>query len=371
MANQKPKKELTPEARRRRREIVIMIVTAIVIAGLFHLESRVYQIRDFFPFGLNLLFFGLINLNIVLILTLLFLILRNLAKLVFERRRDLFGAKLRTKLVAAFAAFAIVPTVLFFLVTLTFITDSIERWFNVQVENSLAHSLEVAQTYYQSFKQSAELHSRQVAEALQGAQLYEDRYENDLALFLNGKEREFFLGQVAYHPAADRPPVSSEGERIPPSHRGRLPEELLAKGLAGETAGAIQAAGASELVHGIAPVRGNGKDHPVVGAVVVTYYVPLSLVSKTQEIRRTFEEYKQLAFLKSPIKASYVLLLVLISLLIVFSATWFGFYLARGLTQPVQRLAEATERIANGDLDFRIPSRQATSLASLWTRLTR
>ena len=41
-------------------------------------------------------------------------------------------------------------------------------------------------------------------------------------------------------------------------------------------------------------------------------------------------------------------------LLIIFSATWFGIYLARGITVPLQNLAEGTRRVAQGDLEHQI-----------------
>jgi len=46
--------------------------------------------------------------------------------------------------------------------------------------------------------------------------------------------------------------------------------------------------------------------------------------------------------------------LLMVTLLIIFSATWFGFYLAKGITIPIQQLAEGTEKVASGDLDFHI-----------------
>ena len=41
----------------------------------------------------------------------------------------------------------------------------------------------------------------------------------------------------------------------------------------------------------------------------------------------------------------------LISMFIFFAATWFGFFLARGIAVPIRRMAEATELVAAGDLD--------------------
>ena len=71
-------------------------------------------------------------------------------------------------------------------------------------------------------------------------------------------------------------------------------------------------------------------------------------------ISKTSEEYKQFRLLKNPIKLSYIITLFMITLLIIFSATWFGLYLAKGITVPIQDLAQATRNIAQGNLDYRI-----------------
>jgi two-component system nitrogen regulation sensor histidine kinase NtrY len=61
-----------------------------------------------------------------------------------------------------------------------------------------------------------------------------------------------------------------------------------------------------------------------------------------------------LTLLKSPIKFGYIITLFIVMLLIIFSATWFGLYLAKGITVPIQDLAEATRKIAEGNLNHQI-----------------
>jgi two-component system nitrogen regulation sensor histidine kinase NtrY len=57
--------------------------------------------------------------------------------------------------------------------------------------------------------------------------------------------------------------------------------------------------------------------------------------------------------------------LLMVTLLILFSATWFGFYLAKDITVPIKELAEATHRIATGDLNFRIHMKAADEIGTL------
>jgi len=66
-----------------------------------------------------------------------------------------------------------------------------------------------------------------------------------------------------------------------------------------------------------------------------------------------------------PVSANYYITFLLITLLILFSAIWLGFYMARGITVPIQQLAEGTRRIAEGDLNFRIGVRATDEIALL------
>jgi len=85
-----------------------------------------------------------------------------------------------------------------------------------------------------------------------------------------------------------------------------------------------------------------------------------------REISQAFVEYKQLKILKKPIKFSYMMALLMVTLLIVFSATWFGFHLAKDITVPIKDLAEATGRIASGDLNFRIQMKASDEIGCLF-----
>ena len=78
--------------------------------------------------------------------------------------------------------------------------------------------------------------------------------------------------------------------------------------------------------------------------LVVTYYLPRGLITKRQRILRTFDDYKYLKTLKGPIKTSYVMTFLMITLLITFSAIWVGLHLAKGITIPIEQLAEGTRR---------------------------
>jgi two-component system nitrogen regulation sensor histidine kinase NtrY len=91
--------------------------------------------------------------------------------------------------------------------------------------------------------------------------------------------------------------------------------------------------------------------------MVVAIHVPQRLEARLRGISQAFKEYKQLKLLKNPIKGIYILLFLLMTLIIVFSATWFGLYLARGITDPIQMLAEGTREVAAGNLKYKVEVR--------------
>ena len=94
------------------------------------------------------------------------MVIRNLVKLIFERKRKVLGSKLRTKLVAAFILLSLVPTVLLFFVAVGFITNSVEHWFSAQVEQSLQGSMEVIQTYRRDFASLSVFDGEQISRSL-------------------------------------------------------------------------------------------------------------------------------------------------------------------------------------------------------------
>src|SRR5437879_6621379 len=137
------------EVRRRRREAIIIAATAVVFLVLAIFETRLPRFSNSSSLSGNIIFFLLINLNLILLILLIFLVTRNLVKLVFERRRGVFGSRLRTRLVLAFVGLTLFPTTLLFFVAQGFLNAAFDSWFNVRIESSLQGSQSVAQSYYQ------------------------------------------------------------------------------------------------------------------------------------------------------------------------------------------------------------------------------
>ena len=353
------------ETRKRRREWLLVFVIIGMVALSLRYQGQLFDLTSEIPLSGNILVLALINLNILLIIFCLFLVMRNIFKLLLERRRGLPGAKLRSKLVLAFIALSLIPTMLLFFVSAGFITNSIENWFNSQIEESLQESLEVAQTYYKNSASNALYYAEQISQTIKNEKLLNEDNLPVLVELIHQKQKEYNLGIVEVFSATLEELVRAVNPQVPAAEFTDPGSDSIREALQGNRFTRISPIGRADLIRGIVPVYSNWNPDDVVGVVVVNYYVPYSLVNKMKEISSSFDQYKSTKLLKGKIQKGYVLFLLLIALVIIFLATWAGFHLARGITEPIQDLAEATTRVASGDLNVTLESYSDDEVGSL------
>ncbi|RMF46714.1 MAG: HAMP domain-containing protein [Deltaproteobacteria bacterium] len=353
------------ELRKRRREWILVGVVVVLVILFSRFETELFQFTSSIPLSNTVLVLVLININILLIILFLFLVFRNLFKLIVERRRDTPGARLRSKLVLSFVAFSLIPTMVLFMVSAGFISTTIENWFNTQIETSLQESLEVAQTYYRNQAANALYYADQLSGTIREQKLLNQDNLPRLEALILQKQKEYNLGVVEVFSATYEELARASNPHIPAAEFTNPDSESIREALAGKRITRITPIGKADLIRGIVPVFSTFNPEDIVGVVVVNYYVPYSLVSKMKEISTSYEQYRGTKFLKSKIQKGYVIVLLLIALVILFLATWFGFYLARGITGPLQDLAEATERVAAGDLELQLAARTEDEVGTL------
>jgi two-component system nitrogen regulation sensor histidine kinase NtrY len=353
------------ETRKRRREWFLILLLIFLVVLFSRFETQIFELTARLPLANTILVLALINLNILLIILFLFLVFRNLFKLIMERRRGTPGARLRSKLVVAFIALSLIPTMLLFFVSAGFITNSIENWFSAQIESSLEESLEVAQTYYKNSAANALYYAEQLSRTVKEEKLLNEENLPRLRDLIKQKQQEYNLGIVEVFSATFEELVRASNPQVPTGEYTHPGSDDLREAMQGNRFTRITPIGKADLIRGMVPVHSNWNPDDVVGVVVVNYYVPYSLVSKMKEISSTFGQYKETKLLKGKIKKGYILVLLLIALVIIFLATWFGFYLARGITVPIQELAVATARVAEGDLNVHIDVQSDDEIGSL------
>jgi len=339
------------ESKRRKREGIVIAVAALMVAALIFFEVQSPDISLENSLGSNIVFFFIININIILLVLLVFLVVRNLVKLVFERRRRLLGSRLQSRLVLAFVALSIVPSLLLFAIAGGLLTRSFDRWFDAKVESALQGSLEIGQTYYQNSANNAMFFARRLSEKITEDKLFEPARRAELHRFVEEKLRDFNLGTVEIY-SAESEAIVAVSDKSKTDMDLKPDGEFLARALRGIGVTWTQPLGEGDVIRGGAPIFGPEKR--IVGVAVVDYHVPKSLTNRAKQISESYEQYKYLTFLKAPVKNSYILTLFLITLVIMFSATWWGFYLSKGITVPIQKLAEGTHEVAQGNWDYKI-----------------
>ena len=353
------------EQRKRKREAFIIALSLILISVLIATQFHLTKISSEVPIGANITIFGLINVITLLLILFIYLLARNMFKLFKERQMDKMGSRLRTKLVVAFVSFSLFPTLLLFFVSAGYISNSIQNWFNSQIETSLDESMEVAQTYYKSSAANALFYAEQISQTIKTRKLLNDENLGNLKSLIKEKQREYNLGVVEVFSAQREELVRAVNPKLPASEYTNPSSEDLDTGLKGKELSRVNSMGKADLIRGIVPVFSNWNQSDVVGVVVVNYYVPYSLVSKMKEITNSYHEFRQMKILKKPIKTTYILTLLLITIVIITLSVWFGVNLARSLTDPIQNLAEATRQIADGNLDITLTGESRDEIGQL------
>jgi len=341
------------DLRRRRRERYLIAFLGVVISFLIYLGMRIFHLGQALPFSSSILAFALININVILLLLLLFLTVRNLVKLLFERKKSIMGAKLRTKLVLAFVTLSLLPTVILFFVSVQFISSSIEYWFSLQIERSLKTSLEVGQDYYKGIADESLSFGNVLSRVISYEGFLIPSRKEALAKFSDEKRKEFGLTSLQIFSKDLNLEAMAKDHRIDlTAFKGPGNDNLRNAIEKGTDSYTIQSSPHGDLVIGMVPVFSRTESKAVVGLVVTSKFVPGAFVNRLQAISKGVQEYRQLKMLRTPILASHMITLSIVTLLIIFSSVWFGFYLSREITVPIKELAEGTHRIASGDYNF-------------------
>lgn len=371
--------ELAPldsrERRKRKREYIAISFLAILFVALTVAEFRLTRLSSTLPFVNSIFFFGLLNFNIVILIALVWLVLRNVGKLFIERRRKVLGSRLKTKLVISFLAFAIIPTLVLFFIAALYINSSFDKWFSLKIQNTFQASLDITRTYYRNTDQNAMHFAEHIAKGIGGRVAHPTDLHGEgmhssapswIRDYLDSQRELLALDAVElyFDPLRERAISTRSVEDAQRASAGevldyfpRLPVDLLEKAFSGENVSVVQHIGAGDLIRCLVPVRARARDAgSVVGVMVVDSYIPVSLVNKVDEIASVLDDYKATNPLKYPMKTTYLVILVMITLVVLFVAIWIGLYLAREITLPVERLVSGAQQVGSGNLDVAIQS---------------
>ncbi|PIE58319.1 MAG: PAS domain-containing sensor histidine kinase [Desulfobulbus propionicus] len=349
---------LTLEQREKKQRLIryVIVFCFALIPLLGYLQKGLLKGEFHLPMSSTVLIFALININGLLLLLMLYLVLRNLVELVFERNQKILGAKLRTRLAVSFVALSLVPTVSLFLISLSFVSTSMDYWFNTNVEDSLDASLNLARSIFHDAEKRAINSGSQVAhllatQALNGDDLpaLERLFRQTLEMASPGAPDAITLLKGDHSPLLSLNGPRLAGTLVPP-----IPSEAIrhAANKKEPTITSVETS-AGEFIQAIQPLEWSASRGDT-GFLVTYLLIPATKLKEMKIISEGITGYKQLVIFKAPIKLSLIIMLLIITLLILFGAIWFGFYIARSLTGPINDLALATRKVADGDLNFHL-----------------
>lgn len=310
--------------------------------------------------GSNFVVFLLVNLNIIILCLLAFVIGRNVVKLIFDRRRNILGSKLRLRLVLAFVGLALIPSTILFLFANGLLTTVMEGWFSSHVEEAVSGSVDVARLYHRSLIETARTGSQGIAAEVEKQ---ERQTADELTRFLERRRERYAFFTLQIVNAESRTVASAESAAniIENFREPELKEDALQRARNGKISVLTERRQASQFIRSYLPVKVDRK--PMV--LVTTVRIDPELTRAIESVNDSYREYEQLKLFKNRLKSGYVLSLAMITGLILFAAIWIGFYIARDISVPIQRIAEGTQQVARGNYDFHIRAAGSDELAFL------
>jgi two-component system nitrogen regulation sensor histidine kinase NtrY len=334
-------RELLFRYRKDPRFIVSLPLVILAATSLVYYVTQ--QAKELTPEALSnrLLLFVLWNINLLLIIGILFVLLRGIVKLVLERQRGIIGSRFRTKLVVTYIATSLVPVIILFLVATDLLRVSIDRWFTSPVRTILRNSEQIAQMAQDQAAVIAGGAAREIAFSPDAR----DPLRLDTIL---GHVRQFHAVQMAalYR---DGILVKAQADPRAPIHEVADPsqrffEEVIRNGQAVK----IDVVASGKWIRTAVPL-GGGNDIAVAGVFMpgsVSRMIDQSIIAHTQ--------FEQLRTQRRSLKASQTMLFLAITLAILFGTLWTSIYASRRITIPIKALAEATATLAQGHVGHRV-----------------
>jgi PAS domain S-box-containing protein len=286
----------------------------------------------------------------LLFVTLTFVLARNLIKLFAERRMGVLGSKFRTRLVVGSLLLSFLPVIVMFWFAYGLMNRSIERWFSTPVEEVRQDTALMAQMLAKYVASNAHAEAVSIASApetqhafdghsfsgvLNQFRQHEATLQGGFAIAILSGYAEASFGAPAEWPLLKPKiprPISSE------------PQHISWNGV--------------EYVLGTAPVGDSGE-------ILVAMPLPANFTEARKQLELSQQRYLELAKARRTVRRTYMVLLWWVTGMVLFASMWLALYLSRLVTRPVVALAEATQEISRGNLDYRVEVPAADELGDL------
>jgi len=301
----------------------------------------------------QLLFFAsLAMLIFVLFVALTFVLARNLLKLFAERRLGVLGSKFRTRLVVGSLLLSFLPVIGMFFFAYVLMNRSIDKWFSTPVEEVRRDTATMASL----LSNYAAQNTRAEAEAIASTPETQTAFASgNFAAVTRAFQHHAPSLQGGFALAiVDGEAQSSYGT---PASWPQLKDKLSLKRLESASPPPFTW-GQTDYILGSAPVG----DH---GLIVVGKPLPTQFSETVKQVEASQQRYLDLAHERRLVRRTYMEVLLLLTVVVLFATTWFALFLSKLVTRPVVALAEATQEISRGRLDYRVEVRAADEIGEL------
>ena len=342
-----------PKISKRKRVIILLAMAVFVLLSI--LVSMTAFDLSFLQPGNNqqiIVFAALSALIFLLFVALTFVLFRNLLKLFAERRLGVLGSKFRTRMVVGALLLSFVPVMVMYWFAYGLMNRSIDKWFSTPVEEVRADTHAMASLLGEYAAQNA--HAEALAMAASGETQRAFSGHGFSPVVSEFQNHEITLqGGFAVAVQDGNAEASFNAPAPWPILKPRLP---LAEAAAGKPAHFTW--GQTEYTLGSARVGSDGQ-------ILVAIPLPKEFSQTVQHVEASQQRYFELAHERRLVRRTYMGLLLLLTMMVLFVTTWLALFLSKLVTRPLAALAEATQEISRGRLDYRIDVSAADEIGDL------
>jgi len=338
----------------KRKQVIILLAVAVVLLFVV-LASQTAFNKTILQADTNqqaIIFYALSLLISLLFVALTFVLARNLLKLFAERRMGVLGSKFRTRMVAGALLLSFVPVMVMYWFAYGLMNRSIDKWFSTPVEEVRSDTQAIASTAARYAQQNARVEAASIAASPEVVHGFSSHSFTGVA---NEFQRHGITLQGGFALALlnDSAEASFNAPAPWTVLRGTLP---LTETLSGRPAQFTWHD--TDYTLGSASVPGGG-------TILVAIPLPSEFSQAVRQIEASQQRYFQWSQQRRRVRQTYIGLLLLLTMIVLFVTTWLALFLAKLVTRPLAALAEATQEISRGRLDYRVDVRAADEIGDL------
>ncbi len=321
----------------------IFLVCSSIISGFLTYAS----LTKAPPLGDNPdLVITLLNVDLVLLFLLVTLIARRIVGVWSSKKRGIAGSNLHVRLVYVFSILVAVPTIIMTLFSAFFLHFGVQAWFSDRVQTAIHESQEVAESYLEEHKQVIRADTLAMANDIDRQA---DRLLLDQQTFSKAVDAQSFLRNlseaIVIHKNGRilaRSSLAFALEYEPP------PDYIIRQANDGDVV--LMMAENGDRVRALVKLQNVIDSYLFVGRMIDP-----KVLSHLKAAKYAIEDYDNLQEKYSGIQITVTMIFVVVGLLLLLAAIWFGLLLARQLVNPISELITASDRVRAGDLTSRVP----------------